>query len=366
MEEIAAPPEEKELPAPDEKLLRAPTFGEKYGKFKWPALLIVLILIIGGVYVASNTQEPAAIPPLKPTVIPQVTIPDIPTLTSQPSPGHTVPADWKTYTNTNYGYEVKYPPTLEIIKYGPEPERKVLEKKTYELKPISANKLPVETTNSIDFDIPSHPYAGSVPYYITVVDYPSANSSKNYPVTNGLSQAALDKIFALQIGDEIDKNTTYEIGGKWNQKTNYKRLPDIHSNSLDFFVIENLEGYKGTHRVVLLKKDGKVFITGLTYTVQKELKDFDIFLSSFKFIGPSTVISPAATCGGFAGKNCPTGYSCQLESQELDASGICVPNLSPSQNPKQEGMCTMDAKICPDGSYVGRQPPKCEFAPCPK
>lgn len=27
--------------------------------------------------------------------------------------------------------------------------------------------------------------------------------------------------------------------------------------------------------------------------------------------------------------------------------------------------CTMDAKVCPDGSYVGRTAPKCEFAPCP-
>ncbi len=27
--------------------------------------------------------------------------------------------------------------------------------------------------------------------------------------------------------------------------------------------------------------------------------------------------------------------------------------------------CTMDAKICPDGSAVGRSGPNCEFAPCP-
>ncbi len=27
--------------------------------------------------------------------------------------------------------------------------------------------------------------------------------------------------------------------------------------------------------------------------------------------------------------------------------------------------CTEDAKICPDGSAVGRVPPDCEFAPCP-
>ncbi len=27
--------------------------------------------------------------------------------------------------------------------------------------------------------------------------------------------------------------------------------------------------------------------------------------------------------------------------------------------------CTADAKLCPDGSYVGRVSPKCEFAQCP-
>lgn len=27
--------------------------------------------------------------------------------------------------------------------------------------------------------------------------------------------------------------------------------------------------------------------------------------------------------------------------------------------------CTMEAKMCPDGSYVGRIGPSCEFAPCP-
>jgi hypothetical protein len=27
--------------------------------------------------------------------------------------------------------------------------------------------------------------------------------------------------------------------------------------------------------------------------------------------------------------------------------------------------CTMEAKMCPDGSYVGRIGPRCEFAPCP-
>jgi hypothetical protein len=34
---------------------------------------------------------------------------------------------------------------------------------------------------------------------------------------------------------------------------------------------------------------------------------------------------------------------------------------------KSQISCTMEAKACADGSYVGRDPAKnCEFRPCPK
>lgn len=45
-----------------------------------------------------------------------------------------------------------------------------------------------------------------------------------------------------------------------------------------------------------------------------------------------------------------------------------VPHL---QNPNQAAeetspiACTMDAKMCPDGTYVGRIPPNCDFEVCP-
>jgi hypothetical protein len=32
---------------------------------------------------------------------------------------------------------------------------------------------------------------------------------------------------------------------------------------------------------------------------------------------------------------------------------------------REEVPCTLEAKACPDGSFVGRQGPDCEFAPCP-
>lgn len=39
----------------------------------------------------------------------------------------------------------------------------------------------------------------------------------------------------------------------------------------------------------------------------------------------------------------------------------------PQQQPGQPGRiaCTMEAKMCPDGSYVSRTGPNCEFTPCP-
>jgi uncharacterized protein (UPF0179 family) len=35
------------------------------------------------------------------------------------------------------------------------------------------------------------------------------------------------------------------------------------------------------------------------------------------------------------------------------------------EEPTDPVACTMDAKECPDGSFVGRIPPSCEFADCP-
>lgn len=38
---------------------------------------------------------------------------------------------------------------------------------------------------------------------------------------------------------------------------------------------------------------------------------------------------------------------------------------TPVQSPDDTVMCTMDAKMCSDGSFVGRVAPSCAFAPCP-
>src|SRR4051812_48908440 len=39
--------------------------------------------------------------------------------------------------------------------------------------------------------------------------------------------------------------------------------------------------------------------------------------------------------------------------------------IAPDNGGDGQVFCTMEAKQCPDGSYVGRSGPKCEFAACP-
>ncbi len=52
------------------------------------------------------------------------------------------------------------------------------------------------------------------------------------------------------------------------------------------------------------------------------------------------------------------------EQAELILNTINPHSPSPT-SPKKMGACTMEAKLCPDGSGVGRVPPTCEFAACP-
>lgn len=48
-------------------------------------------------------------------------------------------------------------------------------------------------------------------------------------------------------------------------------------------------------------------------------------------------------------------------------NGTNLPGTPPAIPPAPDDgvACTMDAMQCPDGSFVGRVPPSCSFAPCP-
>lgn len=49
----------------------------------------------------------------------------------------------------------------------------------------------------------------------------------------------------------------------------------------------------------------------------------------------------------------------------LVGAGVLVWQNYFNESEPEQVFCTMEAKLCPDGSYVGRTGPNCEFAQCP-
>lgn len=55
-------------------------------------------------------------------------------------------------------------------------------------------------------------------------------------------------------------------------------------------------------------------------------------------------------------------YRYQVNGKLSGEFTLAADNTLPETSPVA---CTMDAKLCPDGSFVGRTPPSCAFAACP-
>lgn len=56
---------------------------------------------------------------------------------------------------------------------------------------------------------------------------------------------------------------------------------------------------------------------------------------------------------------------CPAPSENPESSSVPEPSAdNPNQTPTGI-FCSMEARQCPDGSFVGRQAPNCDFAPCP-
>lgn len=66
--------------------------------------------------------------------------------------------------------------------------------------------------------------------------------------------------------------------------------------------------------------------------------------------------SPPEGCTEEA-KVCPDGSSVGRQGPSCEFAA-CPDEVAPTA-------CTKDAKVCPDGTSVGREGPDCEFAACP-
>jgi hypothetical protein len=123
--------------------------------------------------------------------------------------------------------------------------------------------------------------------------------------------------------------------------------------------------------VILTDWDGYVIAEGYA-TAQGEwmTKEFVPFTATLAFTRPTSategrLIFKAANASGLPQHDAMVEVPVRFQASAVQnpPSGTTGPTPAPSE--PDMVACTMEAKLCPDGSYVGRQGPRCEFAPCP-
>jgi len=227
------------------------------------AIILVVIVVIAGIFILLlNSQKSTSTPPSS--------------ISPTSSPITEEVANWKTYTNTKYGYSLKYPSEMRLTEPGNE---------TY---------LTLDPSQEKEQD-----------FHHTLIVGISVLPNKERLSIDELIEKIQASTSAIQIKNKQDVT----VGGVKGKK-----------------VIGSALGSDFT-KIFIPYEDSFVVLTASIgiEKYQQYVQVFDQILSTFKFI-------PAWPAGG---------------------------------DQRYQVVCTQDAKLCPDGSYVSRQGSNCEFARCP-
>ncbi|MDO8460977.1 MAG: hypothetical protein Q7S38_00895 [bacterium] len=209
-------------------------------------------------------------------------------------------ANWKTYSNTTYGFSFKYPPGYTVVAETAKPELQKL------------FSFVIENPNP-------RPGGGYPQPYVEAVVYEKDTSSLEEWVTKHTTDLPFDdpsisgkSLFYFGVTDK--EETT--LGGK---KAITFKAGSYSSSPNPTFVLSG------------------DYIIGLNLDSENESKDPDLIniyypliLSTFKFTpaspqgGDQNGSVEGKFCGGLGGIQCPKGYKCQLDGTYPDAGGKCV------------------------------------------
>ncbi len=207
--------------------------------------IILAIVIAGGAYYLVKPQPP------KSQVQNPVIVSQVPQSISTPDEI----VSWKTYTNIKYGYLLKYPTDLPAYNGSATSKKDEV--------------AGMDITDSVIFGCSG---------FDAGVCLPTFRVGKS-----SLNEAQINNIFDLKVGDQINKDMTYTLGGMWNQKTNYTRLTDQPTNGISLLVLDNPSGYGGSNRIWFVKKNSVILQFSCIYTSQDFLNTCQHIISAFKF-----------------------------------------------------------------------------------
>ncbi len=230
-----------------------------------------------------------------------------PTPTATPDPT----ANWKTYTDTKYNFTFKYPNNIREVEGG-----------------VSG------PTNGS----PKHLASFSDP--TTVMEGTDAAFDGFSVYIASINNKTFEEYIRKEKSDRENRDVV-------NWDATGSSIRSMYQYSEKSWVALNGPAFPNITVYYLALPDGKNIISFARSNKTKEfLVVFNQVLSTFTFLDTTPTCRPRPAC--------------------LDATPRClIPETEDMCPPKEKIACTLEARLCPDGSSVGRTGPNCEFAPCP-
>ncbi|HZJ42021.1 MAG TPA: Gmad2 immunoglobulin-like domain-containing protein [Patescibacteria group bacterium] len=121
--------------------------------------------------------------------------------------------------------------------------------------------------------------------------------------------------------------------------------------------------FEASFPIVLTDWDGRIIAQGIAQAKSDWMTmDFVSFEATLIFEVDMNTYSNKGSL--ILQKDNPSGLSQNDDALEIPIVFDLNTNTSTTTPPGSPVFCTMEAKLCPDGSAVGRSGPNCEFTPC--
>ncbi|MBI2330173.1 hypothetical protein HYU94_02190 [Candidatus Daviesbacteria bacterium] len=246
------------------------------------ALYLVIALLIlaalGGAYYfgRSSIKQP----------IPQPQVSTTPVLTPQPVWDEST--GWETYTS-KYGYSIKYPRNWQVIT------------SSWSDDYFTYSVLPDDEV-IMRYTKPNQPQHAGFPDGITL--------SLKKPQDNMQNLSA--RQWAEKIYPPGDTASPYQAS-----------VEDIMVQGIKASKVNT--AFDGKITIVFIPYQAKMYqLSNISVSSSDEYEIiFNQILSTFRFLDRENS-TERQFCGGFAGKECPEGYTCKLDGNYPDAGGKCV------------------------------------------